>query len=459
MLKVTVGRGVKVAIPTVAAIGAGSAIAVAAAGDEIRGCYSTNGNGNDLGRLRIADTCGKNELPITWNRMGPQGPQGPIGPIGPQGPQGPQGERGLQGEQGLQGEKGEKGDKGEPGAQGPPGSVAALPPCDAPARFASGQQAWLRIAGIQGEATSKGHEDEIGLSGFCFAGKAPSGDGGAGSFGSFTIEQRVDTATPLLLHAMAGQDDIGSATVTFARNTSAGPADFLTYKFDDLHVDGFHQGGQGDPDRDAVTFSWRRLRSSYDVLDSKGGTTASENADFQNVSPIPTAEPRCDDTTTSDAPGAPPLNIDVSMSLAGFIGESNHKGGGSDLNSFCLAGGPSGFGSFAIQKLYDRASPKLPQFLADQTPITNGTVTFTSSGKSQADFLTYKFSDLAVDGYRQGGHGNPLQEDVSFPFGRVVVSYRSQNANGSLGSPVVFDSASGAAAAAPTEADVESASP
>jgi type VI protein secretion system component Hcp len=454
MRKVKVGRGVKVAIPTVAAIGAGSAIAVAAAGDEIHGCYSTNGNGNDLGRLRIADSCGKNELPITWNRTGPQGPQGPIGPIGPQGPQGEQGiqgERGPQGEQGLPGEKGDKGDKGDPGAQGPPGSIAALPPCDAPARFPTGQTAWLRIPGIDGEANNKGHEDEIDLTAFCFAGKAPSGSGGPGSFGSFTIEQRIDKATPLLLRAMADQQDINTATVTFARSTGFGSADFLTYKFDGVHVDGYHQGGREDPDRDAVTFSWDHLSSSYKVLDSKGGVDGTESASFDNASPIPTAAPRCDDTTTGDAPGAAPTGMDLSMTLAGFDGDSNHKGGGSDLNSFCLAGGPAGFSSFAIQKLYDRMSPRLPQYLADNTPITDGTVTFTSAGKGQSDFLTYKFSDLAVDGYRQGGHGGPLQEDISFPFGHVVVSYRPQNFDGSLGPAVVFDSGPAADTAAESQ--------
>ena len=43
----------------------------------------------------------KNEIPISWNIVGPEGPQGPVGPQGEQGPQGPQGPEGPAGEKPL----------------------------------------------------------------------------------------------------------------------------------------------------------------------------------------------------------------------------------------------------------------------------------------------------------------------------------------------------------------------
>ena len=80
-----VRRGVKVAVPAVAAVGAGSAIAVAAggSGNAIHGCYRTNGHGAEKGSLRIAAHCGRHELAITWNKRGPRGLAGAIGPQGP----------------------------------------------------------------------------------------------------------------------------------------------------------------------------------------------------------------------------------------------------------------------------------------------------------------------------------------------------------------------------------------
>jgi hypothetical protein len=97
-------RGAKIGIPTVAALGAGSAIAVAAIpGDDgtIDGCYS-----RATGNLRVvesADDCRKAETAIKWNQRGPAGPQGLPGPAGPKG------------------DPGAAGPQGDPGPQGPPG--------------------------------------------------------------------------------------------------------------------------------------------------------------------------------------------------------------------------------------------------------------------------------------------------------------------------------------------------
>jgi hypothetical protein len=53
----------------------------------IYGCYQRHG-----GELRIVSnihSCGHNEIPISWNKVGPPGAVGPAGPQGPQGPTGP----------------------------------------------------------------------------------------------------------------------------------------------------------------------------------------------------------------------------------------------------------------------------------------------------------------------------------------------------------------------------------
>jgi type VI secretion system secreted protein Hcp len=107
----------KVLLPAVAALGAGTAIAVAqipGSDGKITGCYVTNtlqdpNEGLPLGTLRVIDpgattstdanaySCPNGEATITWNQQGPAGPAGPAGPQGTAGPIGPTGPQGAAG--------------------------------------------------------------------------------------------------------------------------------------------------------------------------------------------------------------------------------------------------------------------------------------------------------------------------------------------------------------------------
>jgi type VI protein secretion system component Hcp len=435
-----VRRGVKVAVPAVAAVGAGSAIAVAAGGSNtIHGCYRTNGHGTEKGSLRIADDCGRHELAITWNKRGRRGLPGATGPQGPKG------------DTGATGPQGPKGDTGATGPQGPPGPAGeppAIPPCEHPAALETGNQAWLKIDTVPGSSTNKAHPNEIALTGFCFAGEAPTaGKGGGGSFGSFTIEERLDRAAPVLLEKMIEASAIPDATITFAKSGSI-QTDFLTYKFQDLHVDGFREGGDGDPASVAVTFSWSALDERYLQVDFNGNTIGNPvTSHIVNATPIPTTAPRCVDLTSADPPGQPEQNIGVSLALNGVQGEGGaaHKGAIA-LNTFCLAGspampagsgGPAQFSSFTIEKRYDRTSPVLAQDLAAGTVIGDGTLFLTKSlSTAPDDFATYKFHGLRVVGLRRGGHGNALQEDIA--FGWTGAEFAADNPDGSAGQPVVI---------------------
>ena len=98
-------RTAKIALPTVAALGAGGAFAAAAipgADGTITGCYTSAGNAQ--GNLRVIDegeTCARNETQIKWNQKGVPGDRGPEGPIGPEGPRGAQGPAGANGTEAL----------------------------------------------------------------------------------------------------------------------------------------------------------------------------------------------------------------------------------------------------------------------------------------------------------------------------------------------------------------------
>lgn len=100
----------KVLVPTVAALGAGAAIAVGqigATGSTYTGCVLTNQGDTatvPIGSLRVLDpavtddmSCTSGEEQITWNQQGPQGQTGPQGPQGPQGTPGAAGPAGPAG--------------------------------------------------------------------------------------------------------------------------------------------------------------------------------------------------------------------------------------------------------------------------------------------------------------------------------------------------------------------------
>jgi type VI protein secretion system component Hcp len=117
--------------------------------------------------------------------------------------------------------------------------------------------------------------------------------------------------------------------------------------------------------------------------------------------------------------------LDAAPAIQGDSKSATHTGG-IDLEGFCLpgAGGPR-FGPFTVQKLYDRSSPALLQRMADGTLLPTVTVSFVQVGPSgSAEWLTYKFSDVRVAGYRAGGHGNPLAEDLAFSWGKVEATYK-----------------------------------
>jgi type VI secretion system secreted protein Hcp len=254
------GRGVKVAIPTVAALGAGTAIAAGAIPGEdgtIEGCYNRL-----TGNLRVvedADDCRTLENAIQWNQRGPKGDQGIPGPQGDIGP------------------KGDPGDPGPAGPAGPPGPGAAgsaAAGCDS---VESGEdtlnvgdaEIFMKVDGIMGESNDEKHKGELELLSFSFGlkntGSVVGGGGGAGTadFASFCFEKLYDRSSPALFLGTASGEHFKSATVTFRKPGGKQP-EFLTYKFEDILFDQYDQGGSDEPPLlEDAGFKFREVTVSY----------------------------------------------------------------------------------------------------------------------------------------------------------------------------------------------------
>ena len=213
-------RWLKVALPTAAVLGAGTAVALAAipsASDNvIHACYATNG-----GQLRVIDadanqTCTTGEATLTWNQTGPQGPPGDVGPPG---------------------------DSGSSGSGSFGGDFSGT---DTTPQQAGGPSAniFLKLDGISGDSTDDKHKGEIDVESVAYDVQHSS----KSTTALLRIDKVYDSSSPKLLSAVATGRHIKSGTITFRVSGGSSDSDFLTYKLSDIAVSSYEQGGSN-PDQ------------------------------------------------------------------------------------------------------------------------------------------------------------------------------------------------------------------
>jgi type VI secretion system secreted protein Hcp len=226
-------RGLTIAVPTLAALAAGGALATAAipgAGAQIKGCYDKKGH------LRVVDPtakCAKKETQLSWAQRGPQGDAGP------------------------------KGDKGDAGPAGPSGAQAII--IGGEALNDGRARGALALDGVPGE----GDGGRIDIKSFAFSAKrgvstaGGGGGGGAATISSFRFNKLYDKSSPALFQDTASGQHLKSAVFTFQR--PGGQAqDFLTIKLSDVTVTEYSQGGTTEPPLlESVALSAQKVQISY----------------------------------------------------------------------------------------------------------------------------------------------------------------------------------------------------
>jgi len=202
------------ALLAVAALGTvAAAIAWAAAGDSavINACVA---KGSGLVRIPGAGGCRANETGLDWNAQGPAGPAGPQGPAGPAGSATP-----------------------EPNTR----DVAFM--------HVDGGS----IGTVEGEATEKGHEKWITLSGYDGDATAPIASGGTGGGGTgkvqfkpIVVTKPIDTSTPKLFEALVTGRHLPAVQIDFVRAHGAGGDEvFYSVKLEQVIVTDIHQTDAG----------------------------------------------------------------------------------------------------------------------------------------------------------------------------------------------------------------------
>ncbi len=139
------------------------------------------------------------------------------------------------------------------------------------------------------------------------------------------------------------------------------------------------------------------------------------------------------------------------MKIDGIDGESLQKGHEKEIELMSFSWGESNAGSFAgnmgggsgkvsMQDFHytvpiNRSSPKLFLACATGEHIKSATLTCRKAGKTQQEFLKWKFTDLLISSYNTGGSGGadvlPIDQ-VSFNFTKIEISYAPQKQDGSL---------------------------
>jgi type VI secretion system secreted protein Hcp len=148
------------------------------------------------------------------------------------------------------------------------------------------------------------------------------------------------------------------------------------------------------------------------------------------------------------------MAVDLFLKIDGVSGESpdaKHKGE-IQLESFSwgethAGGGPVGSGGGAgkvqVQDLVvamhvSKASPVLMLACAAGKHHKEAVLTVRKAGKSQQEFLVFKFTDVTVTSYQTGGSAqfDVVSDQASIGFSTIQMEYRPQKPDGSLDTPV-----------------------
>ena len=154
--------------------------------------------------------------------------------------------------------------------------------------------------------------------------------------------------------------------------------------------------------------------------------------------------------------------VDYFLKIDGIDGESTHSSHGGEIeilswswgatNAGTFSGGGGGgagqvsFSDISIVKTLDKSSPKLFMATAQgehmREVILSGAALTTGKNDARSqDYYVITLSDVLVTSYQQSGSSGDIvpTESVSMNFSKIKVEYRPQNADGSLGDPVVAE--------------------
>jgi len=131
--------------------------------------------------------------------------------------------------------------------------------------------AFLKIDGVESEATQKGFEKQIRLDSFNMGASNPvdmSAGGGRGagqvSLSTFNVTKMTDKSSPVLFQACCLGKHFKNAVITICK-AGGEQLPYLTYKFDTVYIADISWGGGGGEDTpsESLSLAYTRVEMTY----------------------------------------------------------------------------------------------------------------------------------------------------------------------------------------------------
>ena len=148
---------------------------------------------------------------------------------------------------------------------------------------------FLKLDGIKGESLSAKHKDEIELRSWSWGASNATSMTGSGlsagkvSISDVNITKPVDKASAKLLELCCTGKHVPSGVLTCSKSTGdKNPADYLTIKFEQIHIAGVSAGGSSGDDvgSESISFAFAKFEYDYKIQGKDGTLTAAGTAKY-----------------------------------------------------------------------------------------------------------------------------------------------------------------------------------
>jgi type VI secretion system secreted protein Hcp len=138
---------------------------------------------------------------------------------------------------------------------------------------------FIKIDGIKGESTDKGHKEEIEVLSFShgvsqMAPVRSTAGGGTGercSHQDFSFAKLTDKATPLLNKFVCKGDHIPMVHFYCRRASGAGPIDYMVYEMKDVVITSYSISGASEVPMENISLNYGSIKWTYTEADDKDG--------------------------------------------------------------------------------------------------------------------------------------------------------------------------------------------
>ena len=139
----------------------------------------------------------------------------------------------------------------------------------APSAALAQETLWIKIDGIEGEATADGHQKEIALISYSQSATRP--DKGRPTCDPLIVTKSIDKASPILI-ANVFKGRPSNAVISARRARAEDPVDYLRVTLTGVCIDSvtYSTFTTGDPATESVTMSYEKFEIAYTPVGSDG---------------------------------------------------------------------------------------------------------------------------------------------------------------------------------------------